>query len=81
MATVIMEMTLDAPASDEQIGKMKEATEVCFEMNDVTRKVTYYAPDRQRFVCVMEARDVETARRALESAKVPYERIWPATLI
>jgi hypothetical protein len=79
MSTVMMEMALEEPASDEQIEAMKSAAEVCFEVNDIVRRRTYVSTDRKRFVCVMEARDVESARRALESARVPYGRIWAAT--
>ena len=78
MALFVMEKTFPEPASDELVEKMRRATEVCFEINDMTRKVTYASPDRLRFVCVMEARDLETARRALESAGMAYERLWPA---
>lgn len=79
MALVIMEKTFAEPASDELIAKMRQATEVCFEINDMTRKVTYASTDRLRFICVMESRDLETARRALESAGMSYDRLWPAS--
>ncbi len=79
MALVIMEKTFSEPASDELVDKMRQATEACFEINDMVRKVTYASADRFRFICVMEARDLETARRALESAGMTYDRLWPAT--
>ena len=78
MALFVMEKTFSEPATDELVEKMRRATEVCFEINAMTRKVTYASADRLRFVCVMEARDLETARRALESAGMSYERLWPA---
>lgn len=79
MLDFVMEKSFAEPASDELIGKMRKATETCFEINDMTRKVTYASADRLRFICVMEARDLETARRALESAGMTYDRLWPAT--
>ncbi len=79
MSLVIMEKTFPEPASDELVDKMRQATEACFEINDMVRKVTYASADRLRFICVMEARDLETARRALESAGMTYDRLWPAT--
>lgn len=79
MSTVLMQMTLPDAASDEEIAHMKQAAEACFEINGVDRKVTYYSNDRRQFVCVMEAPDVESARRALESAKIPYDKLWAAT--
>jgi len=74
-----MEKTFAEPASDELVEKMRRATEACFEINDMVRKVTYASTDRLRFVCIMEARDLETARRALESAGMTYDRLWATT--
>jgi hypothetical protein len=79
MSLVVMEKTFPEPASDQLVETMRQATEVCFEVNDVVRKVTYASSDRLRFVCVMEARDLETARRALESAGMTYDRLYTAT--
>lgn len=79
MALFVMEKTFPEPASDELVDKMRKAAEVCFEINGMQRKVTYASADRLRFVCVMDAPDLETARRALESAGMAYERLWPAT--
>ena len=79
MPLFVMEKAFAEPATDELVEKMRKATEVCFEINDMARKVTYASADRLRFVCVMEARDLETARRALDSAGMSYERLWPAT--
>jgi hypothetical protein len=79
MALFLMEKTFPEPASDELVSKMRQATEACFEINDMERKITYASADRLRFVCVMEARDLATAQRALESAGMTYDRLWPAT--
>jgi len=79
MATVVMEKSFSEPASDALIDTMRRATEVCFEINDMVRKITYASADRLRFICVMEARDLETARRALESAGMTYDRLWSAS--
>lgn len=79
MALFVMEKTFDSPASDDLVDAMRRATETCFEINDMVRRVTYASTDRLRFVCVMEARDLATARRALESAGMSYDRLWSAT--
>ena len=80
MSTVVMEMAVEEPATDEQVEGMKAAAETCFEINDVVRKQTFLSSDRKRFVCVCEARDVESVRRALESAGIPYDRVWAASV-
>jgi len=74
-----MEMTMEEAATEEAIEGMKKATETCFELNGVARQCTYVSTDRKRFVCVMEAPDVAAARRSLESAQIPYGKIWAAT--
>jgi len=79
MPEFVMEKTFPEPASDELVANMRQATEACFEINDMVRRVTYASAGRLRFVCVMEARDLETARRALESAGMTFDRLWPAT--
>jgi hypothetical protein len=79
MSLFVMEKTFPEPASDELVAKMREATEACFEINDMKRNITYASTDRLRFICVMEAQDLATARRALESAGMTYDRLWPAT--
>ena len=79
MTLVLMEKTFEEAASDDIVEMMRQATEACFEINDMERKITYASKDRHRFVCVMEARDLETARRALESAGMTYDRLYPAT--
>lgn len=58
MSLIVMEKTFAEPASDELVETMRRATEVCFEINDMARKMTYASTDRLRFICVMEARDL-----------------------
>ena len=79
MSLILMEKTFDEPASDDVVEMMRQATEACFEINDMERKITYASTDRIRFVCVMEARDLATAQRALESAGMTYDRLYPVT--
>jgi len=79
MSTIVMEKAFEEPASDELIDMMRQATETCFEINGMERKVTYASADRLRFICIMDAPDIETARRALESAGMSYEQLYPAT--
>ncbi len=79
MATIVLEKAYDEPVTEEQIAAMRTATEACLDINDVTRVKTYVSTDRRRFVCIFEADDVEAVRRSMDSVKMPYERVWPAT--
>jgi len=76
MSIVVMERSFDASVSDEELGKMKEATQVCLDLNDVTLVQVYASADRKRFICIFEAPDVATVRRAVDATNIPYERVW-----
>ncbi|MDX1582739.1 MAG: DUF4242 domain-containing protein [Thermoanaerobaculia bacterium] len=79
MTKVVMERRFDVPPTDEELAAMKEKTEVCLEVNDAVRVETLSSTDRKRFICIFEGRDLESVRRAVESAGVQYESIWSAT--
>lgn len=78
MASIILERRFSEPVTGEMIEAMKEKTEPCLEINAVTRVKTYITPDRLRFVCVFEAADAEAVRRAMDSAGMDYDEVWPA---
>lgn len=80
MPTIVMERTFAVPPTDEQLDAMKQKTEICLEVNDAARVSTYASGDRKRFICVFEGRDLESVRRAVESAGVEYESIWTASV-
>lgn len=73
-----MERLYDEPQSQVRIDSMNRSIGVCLEVNGVTHLQTLADADRTRFVCLFEASDAETVRRAIESAGVAYQRIWPA---
>lgn len=78
MSTVVMERRYEEARSQEQIDSMNQAIAPCLEVNSVTHLQTLASRDRTRFVCLFEAPDAETVRRAIESSGVAYERIWAA---
>lgn len=80
MPTVVMERTFAVPPTDEELEAMKQKTEVCLEVNAAVRVNTYASGDRKRFICIFEGRDLESVRRAVESAGVKYESIWTASV-
>jgi hypothetical protein len=79
MAIVVLERSVKEPATEEYVEGMRQAAETCFEINDVVRKATYLSEDRRRFVCIFEARDVESVRRSLETVGMDYEHLYAAT--
>jgi hypothetical protein len=79
MAKIVLERSFDTPVTDEMIEGMKEQAAACLELNAVTREITYLSGDRKRFVCIFEASDTESVRRAMESAGMEFDTVWPAT--
>lgn len=80
MSTVVMERRFDVAPTDEELEAMKQRTEVCLEVNAATRVQTLASGDRKRFICIFEGRDLDSVRRAVESAGVEYESIWTASV-
>ena len=78
METIILERQQSDPVTEEYLKNMQQAAEACFEINDVTRKMTYVSADGKRFVCVFEARDLESVRRSLETVGMDYAELWVA---
>jgi len=79
MAKVVLERSFEEPVTDEMIDGMKRTAESCLELNEVVREVTYLSADRKRFVCIFEAADIESVRRAMESAGMAYDDVFLAT--
>lgn len=78
MSTVVMERTQEQAVTDEQLEGMKEAAEACFEINNVKRLQTLLSADRKRFVCILDAPDVQAVTRSLDSAGISYDHVWSA---
>jgi hypothetical protein len=78
MQTIVLERSQPEPATDEYIEGMRTKAEACFEINDVVRKATYVSADGKRFVCIFEARDLQSVQRSLESVGMDYEQLWIA---
>lgn len=78
MAIVVVERTLPAPASFEDLQAMEDAAAWCLELHSVTFKVSYFSRDRTRMICLYEAPDAEAVRKSQETAKLPFDAVWTA---
>ena len=79
MSQVIMERRFAVAPTEDELEAMKARTEACLAINDASRIQTFASPDGTRFICLFEGRDLESVRRAVESAGIEYESIWAAT--
>ncbi len=78
MAILIAETTYDPPLTDALRLADQERLTPCMELRDVRWLHSYESADRRRKVCVFEAPDAEAVRESLRSARIAFDRIWPA---
>lgn len=78
MSTVVMVRKYDEAPSKAEIDAMNSRIGGCLEINDASWITTYASLDGKEFVCVFEARDLESVRRAVESAGFVYKSLFAA---
>jgi len=80
MAIVVVERSFDAPVEFEEIQEEETRFAWCLAENGIQFIQTYLSLDRKRMTCIYEAPDAEAVRRVNDRAKLPYDRIWSATI-
>ena len=80
MATVLVERSFEQPVDLAEFSRLAKRFGWCLEANGVKFLHTYVSADGKRTVCVYEAPDAEAVRRVSDQARMPYERIWSATI-
>lgn len=78
MASIIVEYSFDQPMSDEQLSEMAKRFDVCLDLRNGAWVRSSLSGDRKRMVCEFEAPDAESVRDALRSARISFDRVWPA---
>jgi hypothetical protein len=78
MEIVVVERTFEEPITFEEIQRAENATSWCLEINRVKFLHTYLSSDGKRMICVYEAPDAESVRRANTTAQLPFERVYTA---
>lgn len=80
MATVVVERSFETPIDFETLQEMEDRFSWCLEENGIRFVHTYFSLDRRRMTCIYDAPDAEAVRRVSDRAKMPYDRIWSATV-
>jgi len=80
MAIVVVERSFEAPVEFEELQETENCFAWCLEENGIQFIQTYFSLDRKRMTCIYEAPDAEAVRRVSDRAKLPYDRIWSATI-
>lgn len=76
LATVVVERDFEEPGSMEELQAREEAAAWCLEQHRVKFLHSLFSMDRKRMVCLYQAPDAESVRRAQETAGMPVSRIW-----
>lgn len=79
VSTVVMVREYDEPPPQHVLDEMNLRAASCLEVNDVTRIKSFASLDGKQFICIFEARDLESVRRAVDSAGFVYKHLFAAT--
>jgi hypothetical protein len=78
---VIVERSFPAAVAFGDVQELEDRAAWCFRMHDVRFHVSYLSRDGRRMICVYEAPDAESVRIANERGALPFDAVWPATLL
>lgn len=80
LSTVVVERDFPTPMPAEHVRRLMEGGAHCLEANRAELLVSNLSKDLKRMVCVFEAPDAESVRRANRQIGVPVARAWTATV-
>ncbi len=81
METVVVERTFVQPVDVEAMQESEKHAHWCMELHNVRFIQSYISPDRRRIICVYEGPDAESVRIANSTAKLPFDRVWSASIL
>lgn len=79
MAVIMVEERFEPPIDVTQGSPIAEDVSPCLPVYDVHWLSSYIATDGTRCVCVYEAPDAESVRRAYRAAEVDFVNVWAAS--
>jgi hypothetical protein len=78
---VIVERSFGQPVEFEPLQAREEAGAWCLDLHRVHFLRTYFSADRCRMICLYEAPDAESVRRAQKQIEMPLDDVWTAELV
>jgi hypothetical protein len=79
-AVVLVERSFAAPVTFEEIAAREETGAWCLDANRVRALYSYLSSDRRRMLCLYDAPDAESVRRAQRQIGMPVDDVWGATV-
>ena len=80
MELVVVERSFEEPADLSGLQGCEQRAHWCLELHNVEFLHSYISADRRRIVCVYRAPDAEAVRTVNTTAKLPFDRVWSASL-
>ena len=81
MEHVIAERVYAEPVDVAKIAAALRTGHPCLDTYRVRHLRTYVSMDGKRLICEYEAPDAEAVRAVSQRLRIPYERIWTATVL
>lgn len=82
MATIILEHRFEGrPFDVDRYNTAQQRNAACLELHGVRHVVSYVTPNRERMICVFEARDAEAVRQTARQLGYRYDSVWTATVV
>jgi hypothetical protein len=81
METVVVERTFEQPVDIEALQASEDNSHWCLEAHNVRFIQSFISPDRKRAICVYEAPDAESVRIVNTTTKIPFDKVWSASLL
>jgi hypothetical protein len=78
MKLIVVERTLEAPVTLEQLQKNGAAGRACLDAHHVRYLRSLVSLDGLRVLCEYEAPDAESVRQANKKLGLPFDRVWAA---
>jgi len=80
MERVMVERKFDEAQWFDDLQAQEVSFAWCAEQHQVTFIRSYFSRDRRRMICEYDAPDAEAVRKLQRTARMPFERIWTATV-
>ena len=78
MEIVLVERSFQDPIDPKEVREAAERGHWCMDLHGVRPLQSYISADRRRMICVFEAPDAESVRKANTTAGLAFDRVWTA---
>jgi hypothetical protein len=79
--TIVVERTFPQPVDEGALRDSAASTSWCLQAWGAHLELSYLSSDGRRCLCVFTAPDAEAVRQAQKQSGLPFEAVWPATVL